>query len=178
MHLAVHLARATGTDTAQEFPAWIGHAADLAQLLGLVLAVLAGWWAYLQLKSATASAETQAVIALDQAFSLFEQFRTRLNNNEKFRKDLNADDADKVALRRYIAVFERLGLLLKKKVIKVELADQLYGSRLQKLFEHAETPVKTILEQRERKGWDNFWWLWRKMRDEKYRTLPDPDKLP
>jgi hypothetical protein len=156
---------------AQEFPAWIGHAADVAQVIGIALAVPAAYWAYLQLKSATASAEAQAVLALDQAFSLFEQFRKDLN------RDAATATSDTVTLRRYIAVFERLGLLIKKGVIGVQLADQLYGSRLATLLATAERPVRTMVAEREGKGWENFTELWTRIRrDAPHRDLPDPDQ--
>jgi hypothetical protein len=115
MQLAVQLAPAIGTDGAQDFPAWIGHAADVAQLVGIAVAVPVALWAYRQLKSATASAEAQAVLALDQAFSLFEGFRKDLNQNAA------KPTSDDVTLRRYLAVFERLGLLIKKDVIGVQV---------------------------------------------------------
>jgi hypothetical protein len=153
----------------QEFPEWVSHVADVAQIVGIILAVPAAYWAYKQLKSATASAESQAILALDQAFYLFEDFRKQINSDP-----LRAG-RDDVTLRRYIAVFERLGLLIDKGVVGIELADQLYGSRLKKLLESVKPSVKTILAEREGKGWENFTELWSRMRlDAPERGLPAP----
>lgn len=153
------------------FADWIADVADIAQIGGIALAIPASIWAYKQLKSATASAESQAVLALDQAFSLFEQFRKDLNQNSA--------DADDVMLRRYVAVFERLGLLLEKRVMSVELADQLYGSRLEKLLKNAGDPVKSILAEKDGRGWQNFVELWNRMyQDPRTRELPPPPGAP
>jgi len=48
-------------------------AANWAQIIGLILAVFAARWAYAKLTAAIATAETQAVLALDQAFAGFEE---------------------------------------------------------------------------------------------------------
>jgi hypothetical protein len=162
--------------SAAAFPGWISDVADVAQIVGLVLAILAALWARKQLRSATVSAESQAVLALDQAFSLFEDLRKELNSGSSLG---SADKEKLVTLRRYVAVFERLGLLLKKGVVGVQLADQLYGSRLSQLLNKSSGQVNKIVAEREGRGWENFIELWRTMRKKApHRKLPDPDAHP
>jgi hypothetical protein len=148
-------------------PDWVTDVADVAQIVGIALVIPAAYWAYKQLKSATASAESQAVLALDQAFSLFEDFRKQLN---VARDGVTTDD---VTLRRYVATFERLGLLVQNGVVGPDLADQLYGSRLAKLLTTSIGPVRKIVAEREGKGWENFLELWKLMHHTAtHRNLP------
>ena len=157
---------------------WVGDAANLAQLVAVALAIPAAFWAYRQLKSATASAESQAILALDAAFGQFEDLRKELNTGAFLPKAGHVapvDDDKRVQLRRYVAVFERLGLLLQKRVVGAQLADQLYGSRFQSLLTKNGGELNKILSERDGKGWENFVYLWKTLRMEaSHRNLPDP----
>jgi hypothetical protein len=144
----------------------LSDAANVAQIVSIVLAIPAACWAYLQLKAATVSAESQAILALDQALTQYEPLRKDLNRGP-------LKDVDEVLLRRYIAVFERLGLLLKNGVVSKRLADQLYGSRLEKLLTNGGDDVKKIIAQRQGRGWENFIYLWEQMGE--CHGLPDLD---
>jgi len=59
-----------------DFPSWVGHVADIAQIVGIVVAGVALWIAANQLSKAAKAAENaaivaeaQAVLALDQVFA-------------------------------------------------------------------------------------------------------------
>jgi len=144
--------------------------ANISQIVGLGLAIFAAWWAYKQLKAATVSAESQAVLTLDQTLTHYEPLRKELNSKSGFR-----DDADnRILLRRYVAVFERLGLLLKTGVVNELLTDQLYGARLESLLKKSHGHVEEIIAEREGHGWENFTYLWEQMRKSApARGLPD-----
>ena len=148
---------------------WVGCASDIAQIVGLLLAIIAVVWGYRQLRAAIASAQSQSVLALDQAFAQFEPLRRALNASVPADPKLDDD----ISLRRYVAVFERLGLLLKTGVVNEGLANQLYGSRLETLLEKAEKGVRKIVREREGRGWENFIYLWKRM-----RTVAPDRKLP
>lgn len=149
-------------------------AANIAQIVGVVLAIIAAIYAYQQLKAAIASAESQAVLALDQTMAQYEGLRKKLNKGE-FK---NPNDDDLILLRRYVAVFERLGLLLKVGVVNELLADQLYGSRLEKLLKNSDDHVKSIISERDGRGWENFTYLWKQMHNSQgHRDLPEPPTL-
>jgi hypothetical protein len=152
---------------------WVGHAANVAQLIAVTLAIPAAFWAYRQLKAGTASSESQAILALDEALYRHDELRKELNSARGYEPEAN--DPNDVKLRRYLAVFERLGLLLRKRVVRDQLADQLYGSRLEKLLTKNNGHLQPILTERGGKGWENFLWLRRRLADKMdHRTLPDP----
>jgi len=46
--------------------------------------------------------------------------------------------------------------LLKKGVVSQQLADQFYGSRLEKLLAVQTKEVKDIVAERDGRGWENF----------------------
>lgn len=69
-----------------------------------------------------------------------------------------------------------MGLLVQKGVVDVDLADQLYGSRLAKLFKNSTVPVTNTVAERQGKGWENFLELWETMQGTaaNHRDLPAP----
>ena len=162
----------------------VSEIADWAQIVGVALALLALAIAWFQLrkavdetsnaaadaKRAVAVAEGQAVLALDLALSqpTFEALRAKINT-----KSVTA--ADDVVLRRYIATFERLGLLIEKGIITISVADHFYGNRLEKLLVNAGSRVSAIVRHSSssgavgegpgREGWRIFLELWKKMGD-------------
>ena len=140
--------------------------ANIFQIVGFFLAIIAAPWAYKQLKAAIASSESQAVLTLDQTPAQYEPLRQELNLSSGFKDD----DQDKlIMLRRYIAVFERLGLLLKTGVVNERIADQFYGARLVSLLNNSHGHVEKIITDRGGRGWENFIYLWEQMR----KAAPD-----
>ena len=150
---------------------WVGDAANVAQLVGITLAVIALGIAANQLRDAARTAERaetvsegQAVLALDQilAQQRFEALRATLAKG----KMVNPGEDDQVALRRYVAAFERLGLLVDKGVVSPELADAFYGPRLKRLINNAPFAVNMVTDgNKGRAGWKNFIILWRTMEE-------------
>ena len=86
-------------------------------------------------------------------------------------------DADeKSLLRRYVAVFERLGMSLRTGVASERLADRLYGSRLAVLLNNTDGRIKETVKERGGRDWENFICLWKRMRTfAPSRNLPDID---
>jgi hypothetical protein len=88
----------------------------------------------------------------------------------------NPSEEDEVALRRYVASLERLGLLVDKGVVSADIAAAFYGSRLEKLIKNAPSAV----EMAKQRPWENFIILWRTMEDrwDKDDTRPKAPSLP
>ena len=155
-------------------------------LVGLAVAALALGVAALQLQDAKFSAqkseitaEAQAVLAVDQflAQGHLEEVRRKINDETLHVpvEAVNTANEEAVALRRYVAAFERLGLLIDKGVITIEVADEFYGDRLQRLL--VLDPVKAMVAPNGegkpgwegKQGWRNFILLWNKV-DEHWRN--------
>jgi len=68
--------------------------------------------------------------------------------------------------------FRKARSLLKKGVVSQKLADQFYGSRLEKLLAVQTKEVKDIVAERDGRGWENFVYLWRML--QRARELPTP----
>jgi hypothetical protein len=138
---------------------WVSHAANVAQLVGIPLAAIALWIAAGQLRDAAktankaeAVAEAQAVLVLDLVLAqhAFIDLRAKLAKGKIEKPDENTQ----VNLRRYVAAFERLGMLVDKDVVSPELAEAFYGSRLQKLIDNAPSAVDMV--DRSPNAWRNF----------------------
>jgi hypothetical protein len=167
---------------------WVGHAANVAQLVGIPLAVIALGIAANQLREAAKTAkraqtaygraqtvsEAQAVLALDLV--LAQQRLEDLRANLAKGKMDNVSEEDEVALRRYVAALERLGFLVAKGVVNAEQAAAFYGSRLEKLIKNAPSAV----EMAKQRPWENFIILWRTMENfwDKDDTRPKAPSLP
>jgi hypothetical protein len=139
--------------------------ADLVQVVGFPLAILALLLAWYQLRRAARTARVQTALALDERLSQFEDVRAQLN-----REPLHVTDT--VQLRRYIAVFERIGHALRLREIPLETVDQFYGHRFVKLLKCQDTFA--IVERRE--GWEDFYYLWEGLRgyQNNKRQLAEP----
>src|SRR5215203_6340148 len=79
---------------------------DFVQVVGFPLAIGALILGGLQLYKAAQTARVQILLSLDERLSTFEDLREELNKTEP---QIN----DRVRLRRYIAVFERVGHALR-----------------------------------------------------------------
>ena len=91
------------------------------------------------------------LLALDASLYSFDDVRAQLNMRDP--------KIDSVRLRRYIAVFERVGLALKDKQISLAEIDRYYGQRFVRLINYPET--LTIVHNRE--GWKDFYYLWEEL---------------
>jgi hypothetical protein len=162
--------------------------ADVSQIAGLLLALVLAGMAWRQLRLATAAldkaeeelaatavaAESQAVLALDEAFAQFQDLRDELRKAERSQTTYEPEDvAARARLSRYLVVFERLGLLVRRGLIDPQLAKQLYGYALSRILLFSDAP--TILRQEaavhnrgplREKPWEHFIFLWDNLLDE------------
>jgi hypothetical protein len=118
--------------------------------------------AFFQLREAKNIARGQFLLALDQSLAPFEQVRRQVNRGEQ---------PGSVALRRYIACFERIGLLLRERQLKIGTVDQLYGSRFAKLVNGGHLGIV----QDRPEEWRGVVWLWEDLRP--LRGLAAPPTL-
>jgi hypothetical protein len=144
--------------------------ADIATIVGVALALTGALFAYRQLKAATAASESGSILALDEAFARFEGVRRKINMNEAFKTQ-----DERVELLRYLALWERLGLLVDNRTVKLSLVHEIYGSRFEELLKRDEP--KQIVTDTPR-GWRNFIALWRRFHSEGVCNLPDPPPMP
>ena len=90
--------------------------ASIIQLVGLLLAVLALFFGWHQLRDAARTARVQILLALDDRLSDFEDVRAELNMPKPHWDD-------DIRLRRYIATFERVGHALRLQEIDLATVD-------------------------------------------------------
>jgi hypothetical protein len=138
--------------------------ANYFQIFGFPVAIAALIFGWNQVRATARTSRVQMLLALDARLSDFEDVRAKINALDP--------DIDIVRLRRYIAVFERIGLALKYKQITPEEVQRFYGQRFVNLMKLRE--ARSIVTNRE--GWKDFYYLWEKLRgyngyDEK---LPNP----
>jgi hypothetical protein len=114
----------------------LGIWANWSQIIGAGAAVVLAIWAIAiatrQLNDARRSALGQFILGIDEAFRSYEDVRKYFNRPSKIPKP------DKSDLYRYIAVFERLGLLIKWKLLKPKNVEMLYGHRFEKLISYGK----------------------------------------
>lgn len=121
--------------------------ANFFQIVGFPLAILALFLGWQQLRNAARTSRVQMLLTLDASLADFDDVRTKIN--------AGIQDIDRVRLRRYIAVFERVGLALKDKQITLEQVDRYYGARIVRLTKRKDT--RDIVKNRE--GWKDFHYL-------------------
>ena len=157
----------------------LNEIADWSQIVGIAAAVIVLLLARRQLIAATSAAEAEALMALDQAFFQFEGLRNKLRNASPESPYEATKPEDKATLSRYLVVFERLGLLVDKRLIKKQRAIDLYGYALSRLLKRSnaqEIVLEEIEEAREAgsghsdKRWESLIPLW--------QALPDGPKVP
>jgi hypothetical protein len=156
----------------------INLVADLSQIVGLIVAVPVIVLAWRQLRSATSAAEAQAVLALDQGFAQFEDLRDELRRASPEEPYRATEPEDRARLSRYLVVFDRLCLLVRKGLIDIGRARDLYGYALSRLLSRSnaiEIVLDEIKEAREDPAhsedrWENLIQLW--------RALPHQPSLP
>src|SRR5689334_8201823 len=95
-----------------DWPGSLSGWANLMQLVGVPLAVMALILGWRQLRKAAKTARVQILLALDERLSGYEEVRAELNNMQLV--------SDLVQLRRYIAASERVGHALELKEVDLE----------------------------------------------------------
>jgi hypothetical protein len=155
--------------------------ATWVQILGVAAAVmLAGWAIWIargQLTDARRSAFGQFILGIDDAFRNYENVRRYINRPVTYSKS-KPDLSD---VYRYIAVFERLGIFIEWRLMKIEKLDELYGDRFEKLIsygaERFKADFKTGFPPQARPAkWDGFIFLWQAL--EGRRKVGKPPETP
>jgi hypothetical protein len=149
----------------------LGDIADVSQIVGLIVAVPVIVLAWRQLVSGTAASEAQPVLALDEAFSQFEDLRDKLRAASKEKPYRAVQPADRARLSRYLAVFERLGMLVTKRLIDQRRGGDLYGYALARLLtrSNAEEIVCSEIGEAQKepahseRRWENLIRLWEQL---------------
>jgi hypothetical protein len=159
----------------------VSDIADWAQIVGVLVAGLALGIALVQLRTATkalkraaSAAEAEAVPTLDQTFAQFEELRDKLTAASEESKYAPRGPKEEATLSRYLVVFERLGLLVKKRLMPKRLALDLYGYALSRVLSRSNAqeiirkevtePVPGRSGHSERR-WENLIPLWKELRD-------------
>ena len=124
----------------------LSDVADWVQIIGLPLAISAlvlGWL----------TSRMQMLLALDARLADYEEVRKAINANK------NMADIDDIELRRYIAAFERVGLALKYRQVRLKEVRHFYGHRFEKLIKYIGDNPKAREIVKNRKGWKDFYYL-------------------
>lgn len=127
-----------------DLPFW-ANVSQIVALAGIFLAVWALRIAYVQLRQASRATYGQLILMIDDAFYNFDNVRTEINQAVDQNRELrNVTDAE---LNRYVAVLERVGIMLDRKLIDVGIVNELYGPRLEQLLK-CQLPTNLLLRPR------------------------------
>lgn len=140
---------------------WWQDWAYVAQVIGFPLAVAAlamAWW---QLRKAARVARGQFLLAIDAALTTEElqEMRRKIYRTTK-PWEVPDDPREQNKVRRYIAVFERLGILLRDRSVSIRHVDQLYGDRIAAITNN-ESVRTLILDSPD--AWRDFLYLWNRI---------------
>jgi hypothetical protein len=167
--------------------AWLQQAANIATLVGLaglLLGVMAIGFAWKEVRLAVTAAEqaaqdadqaaratqAQLILALDASFAEHRELRNDLN-----KENWGADTAQqKNQVRRYLALFERIGVLVEEGWLTLDRVDQLYAPRFRKLL--LKRGVREVVEGN-LNAWRDVVNLWVDLY-EKRRPRPDNERFP
>jgi hypothetical protein len=139
---------------------------DIIAAAGLAVTAIAAILAFIQLREAKNIARAQFLLAVDQSLAPFEQLRREINRAQR--------PSDWVQLRRYVAAFERIGLLLREQHLRAATVDQLYGDRFRRLVTIRDGELVAFVRQSPDE-WEGFVWLWQDLQT--LRGLPTPPSL-
>jgi hypothetical protein len=146
---------------------WWQDWANVAQVIGFPLAVAAlamAWW---QLRKAARAARGEFLLAIDAALAEpeLQNLRTQIYKTERpWTVPDEASERNKV--RRYIAVFERLGILLRDRSVSIRHVDQLYGDRIAAITNN-KSVRELVLDSPD--AWRDFLYLWKRIQKRRDR---------
>jgi hypothetical protein len=147
--------------------------ANYAQLIGLaalIFAVVSLRHSATQIKQTARATQGQLALAIDDAFAEHLDARTEVSQADKWKETRPALDADdRRKFRRYLAVFERIGLLVKDELMTIETVEALYGERFAMLL--SRDPIRKLVDGRQYArgkfskpdAWVGLVWLWWRM---------------
>ena len=120
-----------------------------------------------QLRKAARAARGEFLLAIDQALATpeFQDLRTKIyKSSNPWRLPDSSSKRNEV--RRYIAVFERLGILLRDRSVSIRHVDQIYGDRIAAITNNA-TVRELILDSPD--AWRDFLYLWKRIEKRRRR---------
>jgi hypothetical protein len=144
---------------------------NLVQVIALPLALLGLWLAWSQVRKAANTAHAELILAIDATLE------SHLSIREQIRQGWQPKSpGDRNAVRRYVGVFERVGILLKLGEVQLGTVDQLYGDRVAKLLNN-DGARAVVTDDPE--ACRDFVFLWRQLRSVRnnHRNLPEPPPL-
>jgi hypothetical protein len=103
--------------------------------LGIVIAIVALFVAGRQLSASVKATRMQTLLALDDAFSRYRELRDRIRLNRSWQP---ASDPERVELRRYLSVLDRVVLALHDGLIDPKTGMHAYGTSLEYLAANAK----------------------------------------
>ena len=155
---------------------WTAYVALFTGFAGLVFAVLAIVLAGQQLQLAKRVARGQLILAVDVAFFEFRNLRDRLNTSWDLEE--SSDVSERNEVRRYLAVFEGIGMLVQDDLLTLDRVRRRYAPRLVKLLK--KEGVRKLVEEAEPEDWDDFRYLCRELygpgKDNRLPFPPEGDK--
>jgi hypothetical protein len=148
----------------------LSHIADVVQVIGVPLALIGLGVGWLQLRRAARSAHAQNILSLDSLLHNHNEVRSKLQTATW----IPADRMERNELRRYMAIFERMGVLLRWRELDLKTIDRLYGHRFEILVRNPS--VQSIVRARQSE-WEDLVHLWRELESSKKisRTYPSPN---
>jgi hypothetical protein len=148
------------------------NVSQIAGLAGILLAVLALTIADRQLRLAARATYAQLILMIDDAFYNFEEVRAEIN--EAMEHNNRAIAVKEPQWFRYMAIFERLGVMLDSKLVSGRLVNELYGERFEKLLTCNRGNLELRPEVAPAK-WPGFISLWKVLKKHR-NSLPEPPK--
>jgi hypothetical protein len=140
-------------------------AANWFTIFGLLVGAAALVVAAVQIRNAARTTQAQLILMIDDSLRPYEEIRARINGSDP--------QHPAIRMRRYIARFERIGILLETEQISLDKVNQLYGVRIEKLLQHPD--AKALLAS-DPEGWQGVTYLWQAFYEKGYpgRTFEAP----
>jgi hypothetical protein len=166
----------------------LANYAQLVGLIGLFIAVWALWQSAKQIRHATTAARAQFLLALDDALNQHRNIRDKIDDKQ-WQGPVNQQERNQV--RRYLAVFQRMGFLVQDGLLELDEVDALHGDRLARVLRREKVqavigalpPDAVIRNYGDPATWPELIWLWHKLYErrkdkEPKKRLPKPPKMP
>jgi len=150
-------------------PTSLESLANYAQLVGLaalIFAIISLRYSATQLKQTARATQGQFSLAIDEALAQHLDAREEVSRAAAWinRGELSVDERRK--FRRYLAVFERIGILVKDELMTIETVDALYGERFAMLLNRerirqlVDGSQYTTRKSSNPDAWSDLIWLW------------------
>jgi hypothetical protein len=118
-------------------PTSLDALANYAQLVGLaalIFAIVSLRHSATQIKQTARATQGQFSLAMDDLLAQHLETREEVSRANEWKNRGELSHADRRKFRRYLAVFERIGILVKDELMTIETVDALYGERFAMLL--------------------------------------------